>query len=75
LNATFTESGIQGAVYAGARRHPPGRRRPRGGVYRTPVVTSSSLEQEFGAPIALKAELFQKTGSFKVHGLLMKTLG
>jgi threonine dehydratase len=39
------------------------------------VVTSSTLEQEFGAPIALKAELFQKTGSFKVHGLLMKTLG
>jgi threonine dehydratase len=45
-----------------------------GRIHRTPVLTSSALDHEFGAPIALKAELFQKTGSFKVRGLLTKTL-
>lgn len=45
-----------------------------GRIHRTPVLTSSALQQEFGAPIALKAELFQKTGSFKIRGMLTKTL-
>jgi threonine dehydratase len=45
-----------------------------GRIHRTPVVTSSALDALFGAPLTLKAELFQKTGSFKVRGLLYKTL-
>ncbi|MFF0267029.1 threonine/serine dehydratase [Kribbella sp. NPDC004536] len=43
-------------------------------VHRTPVVTSSALNELFGADLVLKAELFQKTGSFKVRGLLTKLL-
>ncbi len=39
----------------------------RGRVYRTPVFTASSL-----GSVWLKAELFQKTGSFKVRGVLNK---
>jgi threonine dehydratase len=39
----------------------------RGRVHRTPTFTASSL-----GDVALKAELFQKTGSFKVRGVLNK---
>ena len=39
----------------------------RGRVHRTPVFTASSL-----GSVWLKAELFQKTGSFKVRGVLNK---
>ena len=42
--------------------------RIRGRVHRTPTLTSRSL----GEGVALKAELFQKTGSFKVRGVLNK---
>ncbi|WP_133800916.1 threonine ammonia-lyase [Kribbella caucasensis] len=45
-----------------------------GRIHRTPVLTSSALNTLFGAELELKAELFQKTGSFKVRGLLYKTL-
>jgi len=45
----------------------------RGRIHRTPVLTSSALDAMFGE-LELKAELFQKTGSFKVRGLLYKTL-
>jgi threonine dehydratase len=40
----------------------------RGRVHRTPTFTSATL----GPRIWLKAELFQKTGSFKVRGVLNK---
>jgi threonine dehydratase len=39
-----------------------------GRVHRTPVFSASSL----GPEIVLKAELFQRTGSFKVRGVLAK---
>ena len=39
----------------------------RGRVHRTPLFTASSL-----GTVVLKAELFQKTGSFKVRGVLNK---
>ena len=39
----------------------------RGRVHRTPTFTASSL-----GSVRLKAELFQKTGSFKVRGVLNK---
>jgi threonine dehydratase len=42
--------------------------RIRGRVHRTPTFTSSSI----GERVWLKAELFQKTGSFKVRGVLNK---
>jgi len=40
--------------------------RIRGRVHRTPTFTSHTL----GDQIWLKAELFQKTGSFKARGVL-----
>ncbi|WUJ70842.1 threonine/serine dehydratase [Kribbella soli] len=45
-----------------------------GRIHRTPMLTSSALNEHFGADLVLKAELFQKTGSFKVRGLLTKLL-
>ncbi|HUH14606.1 MAG TPA: threonine/serine dehydratase [Gaiellaceae bacterium] len=42
--------------------------RIRGRVHRTPTFTSQTL----GEGVRLKAELFQKTGSFKVRGVLNK---
>jgi threonine dehydratase len=42
--------------------------RIRGRVHRTPTFSSTTL----GAQVWLKAELFQKTGSFKVRGVLNK---
>ena len=46
----------------------------RGRIHRTPMVTSTALNERFGADLVLTAELFQKTGSFKVRGLLTKLL-
>jgi threonine dehydratase len=43
-----------------------------GRVHRTPMLSSASLERELGIPVHLKAELFQRTGSFKVRGVLNK---
>jgi threonine dehydratase len=43
-----------------------------GRVHRTPTLTSASLAREVGAPVYLKAELFQRTGSFKPRGVLNK---
>jgi len=43
-----------------------------GRVHRTPTLTSASLAREAGVPVHLKAELFQRTGSFKPRGVLNK---
>jgi threonine dehydratase len=43
-----------------------------GRVHRTPVFTSQTLSERIGARVLLKAELFQKTGSFKPRGVLTK---
>jgi threonine dehydratase len=43
-----------------------------GRVHRTPTLSSASLEREVGVPVVLKAELFQRTGSFKPRGVLNK---
>lgn len=43
-----------------------------GQVHRTPMLTSSYLSQLTGLDLAFKAELFQKTGSFKPRGALNK---
>jgi threonine dehydratase len=41
-------------------------------LHRTPTFTSASLSRLVGAPVHLKAELFQRTGSFKPRGVLTK---
>ena len=41
-----------------------------GRVHRTPTFTSRTLSELTGARIRLKAELFQRTGSFKPRGVL-----
>jgi threonine dehydratase len=43
-----------------------------GRVHRTPTFTSATLGDRIGARAFLKAELFQKTGSFKPRGVLNK---
>jgi threonine dehydratase len=44
------------------------RERIAGKVHRTPMLTSQTLGDRLGVQIYLKAELFQKTGSFKARG-------
>ena len=39
-------------------------------LHRTPVFTSATLSEFTGARVYLKAELFQRTGSFKPRGVL-----
>ncbi|HET7172011.1 MAG TPA: threonine/serine dehydratase [Gaiellales bacterium] len=39
-----------------------------GRVHRTPMLTSATLAERCGVPVWLKAELFQRTGSFKPRG-------
>jgi threonine dehydratase len=41
-----------------------------GRVHRTPLLGSATLSERLRAPAHLKAELFQRTGSFKVRGAL-----
>ncbi|MEE9269187.1 MAG: threonine/serine dehydratase [Candidatus Krumholzibacteria bacterium] len=43
-----------------------------GRLHHTPVVTSSYLGEQLGVRLYFKLELFQKTGSFKVRGVLNK---
>jgi threonine dehydratase len=44
----------------------------RGRLHRTPTFSSATLGEGAGAEVWLKAELFQKTGSFKPRGVLNK---
>jgi len=41
-------------------------------LLRTPLLRSTTLGEAFGGTALLKAELFQKTGSFKPRGMLAK---
>ena len=43
-----------------------------GRLHRTPMFSSATLGERVGAPAHLKAELFQRTGSFKPRGVLTK---
>jgi threonine dehydratase len=43
-----------------------------GRLHRTPLFSSRALSERIGAEAYLKAELFQKTGSFKPRGMLAK---
>src|SRR4051794_41376270 len=41
-------------------------------VRQTPVLPSATLTERLGAPVVLKAESLQRTGSFKIRGALAK---
>jgi len=41
-------------------------------VRRTPILTSRLLDEETGFQVALKAEMFQRTGAYKIRGALNK---
>jgi threonine dehydratase len=43
-----------------------------GRLHRTPLFSSRALSERIGAKAYLKAELFQRTGSFKPRGMLTK---
>lgn len=43
-----------------------------GAAHRTPVLTSQTLDQRVGARVLIKAEAFQRTGSFKFRGAYNK---
>jgi threonine dehydratase len=43
-------------------------KRLAGVIHRTPVLTSRTLDEVVGARVFLKAECFQRTGSFKIRG-------
>jgi threonine dehydratase len=43
-----------------------------GRVHRTPLLRSGTLSERLGGDVRFKAELFQRTGSFKVRGALNK---
>jgi threonine dehydratase len=46
-----------------------------GRVHHTPVLSSATLSEIAGAPIWLKAELLQRSGSFKVRGAFNRLSG
>jgi threonine dehydratase len=48
------------------------RKRIAGRLHRTPVLSSRTLSEHCGAEVFFKAELFQRTGSFKPRGVLNK---
>ena len=48
------------------------RARMGGHVHRTPLVSSRTLSDASGFDVRLKAELFQRTGSYKIRGPLNK---
>ncbi len=48
------------------------RERIAGALHRTPTFSATGIGTPFGLALHLKAELFQKTGSFKVRGVLNK---
>ena len=41
-------------------------------MHRTPLLRSATLSEQLGVDVRFKAELFQRTGSFKVRGALNK---
>ena len=43
-------------------------------IHHTPMLTCAGIQKQVGCELFLKAELFQKTGSFKARGALNKLL-
>ena len=48
------------------------RERITGRLHRTPLLSSATMSRRVGAPVHFKAELLQRTGSFKPRGVLNK---
>ena len=48
------------------------RERISGRLHRTPLLLSATTSKRVGVPVHFKAELFQRTGSFKPRGVLNK---
>jgi threonine dehydratase len=48
------------------------RERINGRLHRTPLLSSATLSKQVNADVRFKAELFQRTGSFKPRGVLNK---
>ena len=48
------------------------RERIAGRLHRTPLLSSATLSKQIGADVHFKAELLQRTGSFKPRGVLNK---
>src|SRR6266513_6205396 len=48
------------------------RERIGGRLHRTPMLSSRTLAERVGVPVHFKAELLQRTGSFKPRGVLNK---
>jgi threonine dehydratase len=48
------------------------RERIAGRLHRTPMLASRTMSERVGATVHFKAELFQRTGSFKPRGVLSK---
>jgi threonine dehydratase len=59
---TDAAAALSADVFAGAQQ------RIRGLVHRTPVLASATLSRASGFDVRLKAEIFQKTGSYKLRG-------
>lgn len=66
MSAAATELSLDLADFQAARRN------VAPFVYRTPILTSRSLSEASGFDVRLKAELFQRGGSYKVRGPLNK---
>lgn len=62
------------AFELGERMFEQARSRVAGRVHRTPLFTATLLGERLGVRLALKCENLQKTGSFKVRGVLNKLL-
>ena len=64
--ATWTDVTLQDVLDARVRIMPH--------LHRTPLLTSATISAQAGMNVGLKAELFQKTGSFKARGALNAAL-
>ncbi len=60
------------AALPGPAEFEAARERVRAHAYHTPLLTSRTLSDQSGFDIRLKAELFQRTGSYKIRGPLNK---
>jgi threonine dehydratase len=65
-DVVYDEIPLPPAAFARAARRISGR------IHRTPMFTSRILSEETGFDVRLKAELLQRTGSYKIRGPLNK---
>jgi threonine dehydratase len=61
-----------GRINIGVTEFEEARRRVAAHAYHTPLLTSRLLSERSGFEVRLKAEMFQRTGSYKIRGPLNK---